>query len=668
MTDVQAAREALQAWLKEAQDKQLLPFGAVRRDRLDYMARSAARITPQEVAEQVPMLAPYADEIVALLRKASGVTAPASPSDQSAAGPPFHPTRSPGGGTPGMGPAAGRQPGPDAQPAQTTRFAPYSGGVPGEPVENALPRLQEDGTISYEWPAVQDPESVVLYRVVTSDTTRPLSPEDGRVLGPTSERLIVDPRAHVGVTRFIQVWVNQGADSTAAASAQPMLWAETTVGAPVRNTAAAWDHGAVVTRWETVPGVERVRVYRIPTELKEDVLAHELDLYAVQPDAAHLHGIVDTEVERGKEYVYRIVTETRQSWSPPVEIPITPPPEARGVDDLRATVILQPTRDDAGVVSLEWTQPPSGKVVIYRSESSPPPGLVGKVVSQGTLSGTGLTNPVPNSPEPTEEAGAFRMSNVRWPEGWTSAYFLPVTVMGDEVLPGQPVRVTGVPVPADPELAHRGDVQVISFGWPEGAGTVRVHLAPRNSEARAVIQGRPRLEVDRERYIKDGGIRLSIPPAQSADVILTAWVTGETSSAPVVVPLESRLTIHYSLEAQRWMRLGPIKHARVVVWSEQKVRSGSPQFVVVHHPERLPLHAEDGEALAVVPDETPDVAPQRALSPPSLSGGPQGAAYRALAPKQAKGYVRVFVAPQLSEQVRRRIILLDPPVSSLIWK
>lgn len=649
MSSVQAAGEAFQAWLKDATDKGMLPFGAVKRETMVHFARSAAFITPNEVTQQVPMLAPYADEIVALLRKASGVTISTSASGQGAPAPPSQPVH-------------------DAPPAQAVRFAPYTGGIPGEAVENALSELQPNGTIRYAWPALDDTSGSTLYRVVTSDTARPLSPEDGRVLGPTSDRSMVDPRAHVGVNRFVQVWVNQGADASTAASAQPMLWAETTVGAPVRNFAASWDHGAVVARWETVAGVERVRVYRIPSELNEDVLAHELDLYAVQPEAIHLHGLVDTEVERGKEYVYRIVTESNGTWSPPVEIPITPPPEARGVGDLKATILQQPTTDTAGAVSLEWTQPPSGKVVIYRSESSPPPGLVGKVVSQATLAGTGLTTLVPNSPEPTDQVGFFRMSNVRWPEGWTSAYFLPVTVMGDEVLPGQHVRVTGVPVPRRPELAHRGEVQVVSFGWPEGAGTVRVHLAPRNSEPAAVVQGRPRLEVDRERYIKDGGIRLAHPSAQPADVILTAWVTGETSSAPVVVPLESRLTIHYSLEAQKWLRVGPIKHARVVVWSDQKVRSGAPQFVVVHNPERLPLHAEDGEALAVVPDETPDATPQRAFSPPSLSGGPQGAAYRALAPKQAKGYVRVFVAPQISEQVRRRIILLDPPVSSLIWK
>lgn len=648
MTDVQAAREALEEWIKDAQERQRLQYGAVRRDRLNHMARSAAQITPSEVTQQVPMLAPYAEEIVHVLREAAGV--PTSAHEARRAAEPAPPTPA----TPGVH-------------ELNLTFASYAGGIPGEALESATAALDDSGALTYEWPAADAAGGAALYRVVTSDTTRPLSPEDGRVAGTTTSTSISDPRRHVGVNRHVQVWVNTGEDPAAAAAGQPVLWAETTVGAPVTEPVATWDHGAVVTRWRTVEGVERVRVFRLPREIHESVLAHELDQYAVQPSGDHKVGIVDTDVTRGKEYVYRIITESRGTWSPPVDLPITPPHDARGVEDLTATILHRPTGEAPGSVTLEWTQPPSGQVAMYRSEGSPPAGLVGKVVSRAVLDGAGL-DPLPNPAEPTGAPGAFRMSHVRWPQGWTSAYFLPVTLMGDSVLPGQAVRVTGVPVPTDPELAHRGDVQVVSFGWPAGAGTVRVHLAPRNADPAAVIKSRPHLEVDRERYIRDGGIRLALPPAQAVDVVLTAWVTGETSSEPVVVRVDPRLTISYTMEPQRRLGLGSVRHGKVVVWSTQEGLRGSPQFVVVHNPDRLPLHAEDGEALAIVPDEAPDTPPQRVIAPVSLSGGPQGAAYRATAPKQSKGYVRLFVAPQVSEQVRRRIIILDPPVGSLIWK
>src|SRR5690606_12095161 len=142
----------------------------------------------------------------------------------------------------------------------------------------------------------------------------------------------------------------------------------------------------------------------------------------------------------------------------------------------------------------------------------------------------------------------------------------PVTLVGNQVLAGRPAKVTGVPTPRDPELHHRGHVQVVSFGWPEQVGTVRVHLAPRGSDPAQAVEGRAHLEVDRQRYIRDGGIRLALTPDQGMDVVLTAWVTGETRSEPVVVPLASRLVVRYTVEPRKKLLVGSVAHGRIVVW------------------------------------------------------------------------------------------------------
>lgn len=663
MTDAEVAGRALRQWVKEAEAQGRVPHGAVLITDIGRLARHAATLTPEQVADLVPRLAEHAEEVTEVAT--SGAAPGGNSSGAPAAGPGTPLPAGDAGGSPAVSPPQAPA-APSGSVPDPTQFARYTGGLPGTAPEQVQASLSDQGVLTYSWPPWRDQAGVVLYRVVTSQTTRPFSPEDGAVLLATTDTTAVDDSPSTGMTWTVQVWANVGGDEPSALAAQPQLWAEKSVVAPVRHASAAPDHGAIVASWQTAPGVERVRVYRLPAATARSVLAHQLGEHAIQPEARHLYGITDNAAVPGAEYVYRMVAEAQGSWSPPVDLTVQVPYEAREVTDLVATILRQPDPVQAGAVALQWTQPQGGQVRIYRSATVPPAGLVGKIVSQAALQQTGLTTPVPNAPEPTEQPGVFRMSNVQWPAGWTSAYFIPVTVMGEEVLAGRAERVIGVPAPRSPELSHRGYLQVVSFGWPEGAGTVRVHLAPRGADPAEVVEGRPVREIDREHYIKEGGVRLELRPGTAADVILTAWVTGQKRSEPVVVSAEPRLFVHYSMAPQRTMKIGPVRFGRVVVWNEQDARQ-APPFVVVFNTDRLPLHAEDGEQLEIVPDDTPDAAPTRGFRPAALNGGPQGAAYRAIAPKKAKGYARLFVAPSVAEETRRRVLVLDPPVASLTW-
>lgn len=672
MSNAEAVRRTLQTWVHEAKSRGRLEPNAVPPQEVNELARSAAWITPSDVASRVPALEPFKDEVVELLRDVAGVDgAPTPPAEEPAEAQPRS-WPSPNGGTPPAPPAQTPvAPVPDV-PAEGLRvepgsFAPYTGGVPGEASESVRVTISPGGQLVYSWPHSPQDGSVAVFRVITDDRARPLSPEDGRLVTVTDQASIQDDRPTQSVRRHVQVWLNIGTDLSDAMARQAVLWAESTTVAPVREAHAEWDHGAIIARWVVVPGVEKVRIFRIPGAEVESVLAHELDQYAVLPEMDNRHGVVDDGGHRGHDYVYRILTEAGGSWSPPVDIHVAVPHDDSGVEDLTATVERQPTQGSAGSVTLEWTQAQAAQVAIYRSPSSPPPGLVGRIVTRATLEATGLTRPVPNFPEPTDTPGRFRMRGVQWPAGWTSAYFIPVTLMGDEALAGRAAKTTGVPMPETPELSHRGPVQVLSFGWPEQVGTARVHLAPPGADPTQVVEVRPLVEVDRQSYIRQGGIRLALPTERSVDVVLTAWVTGQTRSEPVVVPVKSRFTVSYSMEPRRRLGIGAITHGRVVVWSEQSTGKPFP-FVVVHNERRLPLHADDGEVLEIVPDDAPDATSERVLRPATLSGGPQGAAFRALASKRSKsGYVRLFVAPQVPAETRRRILVLDPPVGGLIW-
>lgn len=661
MTDPQLVGRALVEWLERAVNEGRIAPGAVRRDQIMRLAHSAAHVTEDDVADIAPDLGEWATEVREVMRNVQAAAPTPTEGNQES-------QEASTDSAPGDNPAvpSGRVTGESSQAVAGLTFATYEGGILGTAEQRVHVEFR-DGQLTYSWQPLPSNTSTVVYRVLSNDTTRPQTPDEGVSLGATSDTWMVDAHTMRGATRTVQVWAYVGADHRSASQTQPTLWAESTVVAPVQEAQVQWDHGAMVASWSTAQGIDRVLVYRIPADEQGLIGPHEMDRYLVGGDLPHRFGLTDTDVVRGVTYVYRVVASADGQRAPSVELVAEAPYEARTIEDLRADIISQPDLHHSGTVSLEWTQSPQARVVVYRSDRMPQAGLVGRLTSVDALHENGLRDRVPNAPEPVDQ-NTRRMSRVQWPAGWTNAYFVPVSLTGEEeCLPGQPVRVTGVPAPGRPDLAQRGDLQVVSFDWPESAGTVRVHTAARGADPTQVVLGSPVLEMDRERYVKDGGIRLTLPSTQDTDVILTAWVGGENRSAPVVVTASSRLEVRYTLSPQRRLGIGPIKYGRLVLWNEQGFRQ-TVTFVAVHNDKRLPLHAKDGQHLEIVPDDTPDAAPRRSIRPPSLTGGPEGAAYRVLAPKPAHGYVRVFVEPDLDQAARRRILVLDPPVTSLIWK
>lgn len=679
MSDPQRVGEALMAWIENAVVEGRLAPGAVTRQHVMQLAHSADQLSEDDIGTIAPDLAGSSGEVLQVIRGAGAASTAPEQGDPHPQGAPATVTSpqprqqtqvgSPWGDQSQRGGAQAVHEQPDHPPAAADlgglNYAPYQGGILGAATQRVRAELIE-GQLTYSWPRWPGGEPTVVYRVITHDITRPQSPEEGRAVGASHDPWAADPHPMRGASRTVQVWVHAGADLPSTTQAEPQFWAETTVVSPVTSGQVQWDHGAMIASWSSAPGIDKVRVYRLPAEEKDLIPPHELDNYLVRPQDRNLYGVTDPEVVRGTTYVYRVVASARGESGPPVDLVAEVPYEATAIEDLTAEIISQPDSHRAGVVALQWTQAPEAQIAIYRSERMPQAGLVGRVISLDALHESGLSDRVPNYPEPVDR-NTRRMSQVQWPGGWTNAYFVPVTLTGREGLPGRPVRVTGVPAPGRPDLGLRGDLQVISFDWPEAAGSVRVHTAPRGADPAEVVRANPTMEVNRETYIKHGGIRLDLPSREARDVILTAWVSGQSSSVPVVVTVPSRMEVRYSLTPQRRMGIGSIRFGRLTLWNEQGIRQ-SPGFVVVHNEKRLPLHAEDGQHLELVPDDTPDATPQRSITPPSLTGGPQGAAYRALAPKPAHGYVRVFVSPSVDAAVRRRILVLDPPISDLIWK
>ncbi|MEI2775764.1 MAG: hypothetical protein V9G19_07265 [Tetrasphaera sp.] len=527
---------------------------------------------------------------------------------------------------------------------------------------------QTEAGSAYHWPA--DPAPGTIYRVIVSGE-RPLLPEMGELLSATMSTSAVDPEPVSSLFRYVQVWANSGESIAAAKASQPRLIAECVRVGMIQGPSGVPDYGQVNLAWTCPRGAERVRVYRLSSG---DPSGHGADLREVEPGSTNLAGCVDRGGEAGTTYTYRMVVEARDARgaiesSDPVHLDVEWPAVLREVTDLTIHQMQPPTKFEPGIVNLEWTPPSVGTCIIFRVDQPIVAGIVGVEVDKGALPQMGLTdreqcrNPV----ELPDGPGTAQMLGVVWPPNWPRVHFVPVTVLGNRALPGKPVTDESIVPPGDPRLVDRVTEQVVTFVWPPGATYVRAHVGPIGADATSVCGGTAFCQVSEEDYRRHGGMRFSARFPQDAAIFLTG-VRGEVTSAASSVPFAKRLLIHYSVEVRRRYRVGPVDHARIVLWAPHDQVTGSPPFLAVFRDDRLPMHAGDGKVLEAVPDDTPDAVRSLVIKPATLMGGQGSPRWRVLIPGgSARGYVRLFVAPSVGVDRLSKIVVLDPPVAQLRW-
>src|SRR6516165_4817152 len=161
-------------------------------------------------------------------------------------------------------------------------FAPYVFREQiGEPETVVLHPVPDQGTggqaVEISWPPYQpggaEPDSFVVYRVITAEQHRPYSPDRAQFVGATTSTSMRDTQPPTSAVRRYQVWVNTGGSLPEALAAQPVLHAEGTRPGPVQNLVIGEDTGQVVGRWTVFPGVSAVHIYRVPAG---DAAGHEL--------------------------------------------------------------------------------------------------------------------------------------------------------------------------------------------------------------------------------------------------------------------------------------------------------------------------------------------------------------------------------------------------------
>ncbi|MGV1004893.1 MAG: hypothetical protein ACOYEV_09035 [Candidatus Nanopelagicales bacterium] len=551
--------------------------------------------------------------------------------------------------TPTTGPASD-----SGEQIDVTRFAPLDLSRPldtnraGPITHNAV-----SGGVQLQWsqpPGAQH----VTYRVVSSEYSPPPSPERGLLVAAVSSPEIVDGRAFQQAVRYYRVWANTGASREDAVAAQPVLVAEGAIVSPVQEARVEERDGQVIGRWNVPPGADRVDVYRhapgapfSPANL----------LRPRRPDDRQEEGFVDRNAQPGAlcEYsIYVRATVADESGtsqlSAPVTFAIQLPANPEAVTDLRAVDRLE---GQQSVFDLAWTRPPHGRVDVYLTETPPERGLELRPLAAASLATTVLTGHALINHPATRLGNVMFIEGVAWPESWYRAYVTPVTVAGGLVQVGTACSFARLDLVRDAVVRERVDTQVVVFAWPAGAASVAAVITapgqplPANAERAQQISS--------QEYDRNGGMLLQLPGGPvDVHLVPRAWESGRViEGEPVRVHHPGVTRLHYKfaqqqVERRRGLRRvwEPVGARSVYVLAEQALPQ-TVAFVLTHNPQRLPLSADDGTALA---GETM----------PALTAGEHFV--MTLPPNLPPGFVRVFAE---CADPSARLALLDPDVRML---
>jgi len=326
-----------------------------------------------------------------------------------------------------------------------------------------------------------------------------------------------------------------------------------------------------------------------------------------------------------------------------------------------------------GVFELTWTPPPAGRVVIYRSQSGASAGAETAELPEAALEQIGfgpelqLTQPVSQR---HDEHGRPRavMSGVSWPGSWSRAYFTPVTLLAGRALLGRTLSSVRTGVIRDVDLVEYCNKEALTFDWPAGAAAVVVHLAPKGHDPRNGLTGKS-FEISLEEYEKYGGMQFSKHELPATGCSLHLAPVAFSAGRRVVGAIRSveyagLLRLQYAVRIDRDLHGRPT-HATIALRSQYDL-PGSPAFVLINNPQRIPLSMHDGQAVDAAPvnehgqiiGETSKELRWSALTTHGV-GELWAANLRGL-----QGWIRLFVNTPSPARLRT-IALLDPPAENL---
>lgn len=526
-----------------------------------------------------------------------------------------------------------------------------------------------DDGLQASWPryVADNGASCIIYRLVSTDDDPGYSPDKAHLIRATTLTTAVDERPLTAAVRHLQVWVNVGESTAEAVDAQPVLHATGTVVGTLRDVEICEDSGRVIGQWTVPPGVGAVHVYRVPAELAD----HDGPAFRIAAGTANLTGFVDHDVERGRRYIYRLRCEVdvdglvRLSEAVQREMLVSAVREP--VTDLSLT--LREERDGAAF-DLRWTAPPFGRVRMFRTQDPPHADAQATELDESVLDQVGLTREVELlHPIDRRVAGdgvaTSVMAEVPWPDDWNRAYITPVTVLDGAVRLGKPISIVRTGRITDVALLEYCSTQVLTFAWPPGAASVLVYIAPRGHDPRNGLTGRS-YEIALADYEKYGGMRFYDDlPAHgcSLHLVPVAFSGGrQVFGVPASIEYGGLLRLWYEVHISRAPDGSPLQ-AAVRAHAENDA-TGSPPFVLVNNPERIPLTATDGQPVDMSPvDSQGQLAQLRCKEFQWSHLSSAGSEIWVGDVRGLSGWIRMFA--NLPVDRLRLLAVLDPPVDTL---
>ena len=691
--DDSPALAALKEWRRMSLALGVPGIFSLKESHLRQVASSHWR-TPEEIrAAFKPVVGEFADELARVLTTyvPAGEPVDASMVDAVPAVPyaaPHAETSSPSPGSPGSPGAAGSHaappvtdspsaPDPSLTPGPSPSvpvapdevdpggFAAYEFGPSGR-TPGVLQFAAQRGGLGVRWEAA-DPQAV--YRLVSSDEHPPFSPDHADVVATTIAGTARDPRPYTHAVRHFQVWCNEGSSVEDAKFSQPELHAAGALIAPVLDLDIREDEGRVIGQWRVLDGTQRVQVFRIPMSVSGSASDPR---YRILSEATNLGGFVDSQAVRGEKYRYQIYSEALVDGIAQLSAPLTIP--------IAVSIVHEPILDlsftlhddvDSPFFDLSWTAPAGGRAVIYRTTQAPKAGIERRQQDESVLEQAGLTLDRRLAHPITQDGDRPSMMQVPWPGNWARAYFTIVVIQDGVAFVGNTVRGVRVPPVTRAKFTQRVSAQFLTFAWPDGADVVQVYRGQTGGDPAHALAG-PAHEVSATEYREKGGLYFGGNTLNALGgelhLVSVAFDGGQRvrgKSVTLVYP--SLLMLSYRLVTKRTIS-GKVSVSITIASSV--TLENPPPFVLVHNPDRLPLSATDGVAVAMVRDVEGESAVVRQFVPPRLGpnvGDEPGwrsdpTQWQRDVPLQ-RGFLRLFVS--LPAPVLQGVALIDPPLSTL---
>jgi hypothetical protein len=608
-----------------------------------------------------------ADALAEAAAAAEGMTSPQIAANDGAGTPQAAPPTSPA-----PPPAPGfAQPGAVDADLSSLRFAAYTGTVPPGEIAAVQIARTPDGTHVLTWPAGS---GAYVDRVIRGDQHPPYTPDGASLVGLSDGVVLEDSEPFQHALRHYQVWRHSGATLAEAAMAQPVIVAMGLVVAPPRGIEIGVDSGAVVTAtWEAEAGTAAIAVYRVPVEQAFGAGFGNRQ-YRILADRPLRGGFSDGDAQPGKRYIYQLIAEAAVNGevhtSAPVVREIHVPESHEPVGDL--AFALRETAASAWF-DLAWTDPPGGRVVIYRTTALPAAGYDLGAIAATALPAAGLPAEARLNHPVDREGGKATMHNVPWPREWAKAFFTPVVELGESAYLGNTITGIRVPPVQRMKLIERVEQKLITFDFPDGANEVRVYVGPRDADPAGVTAGPSIAAISRAEYEAFGSLQLTrqhLP--QPCDIHLVAFGSHGTEtvrSAPATISYTPVLVVDYRVTFGIGLTVSA-RRPKVTIQSERDLQlDPGIGLVLGYHPDRLPLTVSDATAhVALVRDvEEATTAVQRILVQRLSTSGHSEPGWKAdpgswSSIASSGGYVRLFVD---DPRYQPYVALLDPAVGAL---